>query len=211
MPGFAILVAVLSGLHGKPDGAEAVLKRVVFGCQIEMAGTTAERDRDVTARLRSVDERCQAFRARTPPPRTDTDVGLAANARWMYAQRRFAMAAEDAATEAAQYVAALRPCYEWEGFHDCPEREAVFADRYLKEHPSSAFAGYLPLLAAHRWLCAAEGYEYEMTSRVPSSKQGVGHPRARLSYVQRLETALGSRDPLIRFAAETLKERGACF
>jgi hypothetical protein len=211
MVGLAIVLTFLPALHRQPDPAEAVLKRVVFGCQIEIAGPTAERDRDVTARLRGVEERCQAFLARTPPPRTDTDMGLAANARWMYAQRLFAVAAGDAATEAAEYATALRPCYEWEGFHDCPEREAVFADRYLAAHPSSAFAAYLPLLAAHRWLCAAEGYEREMRSDVPASKQGVGLTRARLSFVQRLEAAGRSRAPLIRCAAATLIERGACF
>jgi hypothetical protein len=32
---------------------------------------------------------------------------------------------------------------------------------YLAANPSSPFKEYLPLLAADRWLCAAEGYDYE--------------------------------------------------
>jgi hypothetical protein len=211
MAGLAMLVALLPALAVQPDPAEAVLKRLVFGCHITAPGSVAERDADVSARLRSVENRCRAFEQRRPKPRGDALDGMVASARWAYEQRLFAIAVGDAEAEAARYVAALRPCYEWEGFHDCPEREAVFADRYLKEHPSSAFATYLPLLAAHRWLCAAEAYEYEMTSGVPASKQGVGHTRARVSYVQCLETAVRSRDPLVRAAAETLSARGACF
>jgi len=210
MLGILILLTMSPGLHRQPDPAEAVLKRLVFGCHIAAPVSAAERDADVTTRLRAVDERCNAFQARMPPPPTRTDVELAAHARWMYAQRLFAIAAGDVASEAAQYATALKPCYEWEGFHDCPEAEAVFAERYLAAHPSSPFASYLPLLAAHRWLCAAEGYEYELGSTVPASKTGAGLVRARQAYVKDLAAARASRDPLIRFAADTLDERGAC-
>ena len=208
----AIVVALLSGAYGQADDSDPVLKRLVFGCQ---SGVThvplAERDGAVSARWRELGERCQAYAARTPAPAADSLEGMVALARWSYEQRLFAVAGGDVADEAGRYVAALRPCYEWEGFHDCPEREAAFADRYLKAHPSSPFAAYLPLLAAHRWLCTAEAYEYEMTSGVLASKPGVGLTRARLSYAQRLETARASRDPLIRVAADALAARGACF
>jgi hypothetical protein len=36
---------------------------------------------------------------------------------------------------AVAYVDRLRPCYEWEGYHDCPEAEAVFAEEYQATHP----------------------------------------------------------------------------
>jgi len=204
------LVTFLNGPPRQPDFAESALKRVVFGCHLDIEGSATERDRDVAARLRTVDERCRAFAARTPPPAAASDVGMAALARWRYAQRLFAVAAGDVAVEATQYATALKPCYEWEGFHDCPEAEAVFAERYLAAHPSSAFASYLPLLSAHRWLCAAEGYEYELQSKVPGSKTGVGLVQARVTYAKDLAAARASRDPLIRFVAETLDERGAC-
>ena len=187
------------------------MDRLVFGCHVAVVGAVTGHDADVAARLRLVDERCRAFAARTPPPRADSLDGMVANARWSYEQRLFAIAAGSVEAEATRYVTALRPCYEWEGFHDCPEHEAAFADRYLTEHPSSAFAPSLPLLAAHRWLCAAEAYEYEMTSGVQASKTGVGLTRARVAYVDRLGQALRSQDSLVRFAAETLKARGACF
>lgn len=211
MAGLAILLVLLPGIRSQPDPAEAVLKLLVFGCHAAEVSPLAERDPDVTARLRSVENRCGTFAQHRPEPAAGSLDGMVALARWGYEQRLFAIADGDAEAEATRYVAALRPCYEWEGFHDCPEREAVFADRYLTGHPSSAFAPYLPLLAAHRWLCAAEAYEHEMTSGVPAPKPDAGHTRARLSYVQRLEAAARSRDPLVRAAAEILKDRGACF
>jgi hypothetical protein len=211
MTALAIVLTLMPAVRQQPDAAEAVLKGLVFGCHVEAPVPAAERDPVVTARLRVVDDRCRAFGARTPQPHADSLDGMVASARWSYEQRLFAVASGRAESEAARYVTALRPCYEWEGFHDCPEHEAVFADRYLADHPSSALASYLPLLAAHRWLCAAEGYEYEQRSGVPASNKGVGLARARQSYVERLKAARASRDPLIRFAAETLEERGACF
>jgi hypothetical protein len=36
---------------------------------------------------------------------------------------------------AVAYVKRLRPCYEWEGYSGCPEREALFADEYQTAHP----------------------------------------------------------------------------
>ena len=71
------------------------------------------------------------------------------------------MCGSAAERDATRYVEALRPCYEWEGGSDCPQREALFAADYLARHPKSSFAPFLPLLAAHRWLCAAEGYDSE--------------------------------------------------
>lgn len=211
MLGLAIVVGVLSGMHGQDDPMDAVMKFLVAGCFAERGTATPERDPAVAARLRSVEDRCEAFERRKPRPRGDSEAGMVASARWSYERRLFAIASGDVEAEAARYVAALRPCYEWEGFHECPEREAVFADRYLAERPSSAFAAYLPLLAAHRWLCAAEGYEREARNDSPAERRGAGHTHARVTAVKRLETALASRDPLVRFAAGMLKERGACF
>lgn len=103
---------------------------------------------------------------------------------------------------AAEYVDSLRPCYEWEGFHDCPEREAEFADEYQAAHPNGPFSTYLPLLAAHRWLCAAERYEYE--------KNPTEAARSRRNYQERVSAAQKSRALLIRTAAERLAGRERC-
>jgi hypothetical protein len=107
-----------------------------------------------------------------------------------------------AADLARAYVDALRPCYEWEGFHDCPEREAVFATEYRRTHAGGPFDEYLPLLAAHRWLCAAEGYDYE--------KRPEGAARSRQEYEKAIATARQSTDLLIRTAADTLAARRRC-
>src|SRR6185295_7214700 len=88
--------------------------------------------------------------------------GMVLEAQVTYERKLAAISNEPvAAALAVAYVKDLRPCYEWEGFHDCPEREARFADEYQASHPGGPFSGYLPLLAAHRWLCTAEAYEYE--------------------------------------------------
>jgi hypothetical protein len=103
---------------------------------------------------------------------------------------------------AVEYVNELRPCYEWEGYHDCPEREASFADRYSAANPDGPFKEYLPLLAAHRWLCAAEGYDYE---RLPKEAA-----RSRRAFETAIQTAQRSTALIVRVAAETLQARGRC-
>ena len=103
---------------------------------------------------------------------------------------------------AATYVDQLRPCYEWEGYHDCPEREASFAIDYMKMNPDGPFTAYLPLLAAHRWLCTAEAYKYE--------KRPDAAVRSRRAYEEALSIARGSRAVLVRTGAEALQMRGRC-
>ena len=207
MIGVVIALTLLPAMPRHADGEE-VLKLLVFGCAGERPAPAAEKDPAVSARLKQFEDRCDAFKARTPEPPKGSDVAMAANARWQYAQRLFAVAGGDAAAEATQYATALRPCYEWEGFPDCPEREAVFADDYLTAHPTSAFASFLPLLSAHRWLCAAEADEGSIRSGKPTKQTAMVH--ARQTYAARLLTARASPDPLVRFAADTLEETGAC-
>ena len=104
---------------------------------------------------------------------------------------------------AQQYVDELRPCYEWEGFHDCPEREARFAEEHLAKNPNSPFAEFLPLLIAHRWVCTAEGYERE--------ERPQDAVRARQSAEAPLAAALKTQSLLIRTAAQEQQARGRCF
>jgi hypothetical protein len=119
-------------------------------------------------------------------------------------ERRLVAVSDDprAPALAAAYVNRLRPCYEWEGYHDCPEREAEFADEYQAANPNGAFSAYLPLLSAHRWLCTAEAYDYE--------ERPTEAARGRRNYQQRLSTARQSKVLLIRTAAERLAARGRC-
>jgi len=119
-------------------------------------------------------------------------------------ERRLVAVSDDprAPQLAVAYVDGLRPCYEWEGFHHCPEREAQFADEYQAANPDGPFSAYLPLLAAHRWLCTAEAYDYE---QAPEDAE-----RSRREYKQRLSIAQESGVLLIRAAAERLGVRGRC-
>ncbi|MFB3777737.1 MAG: hypothetical protein ACE141_09000 [Bryobacteraceae bacterium] len=125
-------------------------------------------------------------------------------AAWLSYERRLAAASPEAAAPALarEYVDRLRPCYEWEGFHDCPEREAKFATDYQAANPQGPFSHYLPLLIAHRWLCTAEAYQYE--------KQPEDARRSRQAYEEEISIAKGSGSALVRFAASRLAERNTC-
>jgi hypothetical protein len=125
-------------------------------------------------------------------------------AAWTTYERNLAAVSADpkAPALAKAYLDRLKPCYEWEAFHDCPEREARFAVEYQEAHPGGPFSEYLPLLAAHRWLCAAEGYGYE--------GQPEGAARSRKEYERMIETARRSKDLLVRVAAEKLAQQNTC-
>jgi hypothetical protein len=128
---------------------------------------------------------------------------LVQEGRTRYAARLVGVGGDDAKALAAAYVDGLKPCYEWEGYHDCPEHEAVFADAYQAEHTDGPLRHYLPLLSAHRWVCAAEAYDYEKKPDQAS--------RSRQQYRDRLAVALRSDSALIRAAARQLEVRAACF
>lgn len=171
---------------------------------------------DVQQRVREFLQRCAAFtpRVRSLPGLTDGEREMIDSARQGYERLLWTMARDSSARTAAlaaAYVEALRPCYEWEGYHDCPEHEAMFADEYMKNHPKSPFAEFLPLLAAHRWQCAADAYEYEARARVPDVRGSVGVSDARRRGAADLAKALRSADPLVRLAAETLNRTRSCF
>jgi hypothetical protein len=148
--------------------------------------------------------RARAYRSkREAPPTLASEYGMVYTALVAYERRLAAVSGDPRAPAlAAAYVESLHPCYEWEGYHDCPEREAVFAVEYQAAHPNGPFSQYLPLLAAHRWLCAAEGYDYE--------KQPDEAARSRKAYEEALAVAKRSTSVLIRSAAEGLAARGRC-
>jgi hypothetical protein len=123
---------------------------------------------------------------------------------WIRYERKLSAWSSDRGARrlAVQYVEELRPCYEWEGYPDCPEHEAQFAADYLASHPGGPFSEFLPLLAAHRWLCAAEGYVYLRNAN--------DERRAREEHAAMLARARRSSDPLVRIAAEALASRNTC-
>ncbi len=136
---------------------------------------------DVREDLERYHQRLRAYRPRPRPPQLGSEMTMVYAAREGYERKLVAASTRSGVEQLAQeYVDTLRPCYEWEGFHDCPEREAVFAERYLIDHPDTAFAGFLRVLAAHRWLCAAEAYEYDRATwqrraRPAPVSKGAGH------------------------------------
>jgi len=161
---------------------------------------------DVRSLLQQHARRAQAYRPRPRPADAKRPglMGMVYAARENY-ERRLVASTSTAGVErlAQKYVDDLRPCYEWEGYHDCPEREAQFAEQYLTKNPTSPFRELLLLLAAHRWLCAAEGYDYE--------EKPTDAARSRRASAPLLVASLNARSLLIRVAAQELRTRGRCF
>ena len=186
----------------RQDPQRGVLDVVVF---------YADRSRDFTRyplqvrqELQRFLERARTYRPRARPTRLGSEMRMVYAAREGYEAKLVAAAAgADAPRLAQQYVDALRPCYEWEGFHDCPEREAAFAEQHLRDRPDTPFRELLRVLAAHRWLCAAEAYDYE--------QKPTDALRARRAYEEALNVALAdSRSVLMTTAARELKASGRC-
>ena len=184
------------------DPGDALIDALVWGTDVTIVKPEMYAP-PLRAEVEQYIRRADAYRAkRSTPPDAELKMVQVAQVRY---ERRLAAASGDvnAAALAAAYVDRLRPCYEWEGFHDCPEHEARFADEYQAAHPSGPFSPYLPLLAAHRWLCTAEAFEYEGK---PTDAE-----RSRRLYEERLTIARASTVLLIRTAAERLAARGRCF
>ena len=160
-------------------------------------------DANVQRELQRFMRRAASYRPRPRPATLGSEMKMVYSAREGYEGKLIAAAATAGVERLAQrYVDDLRPCYEWEGFHDCPEREAKFAEQYLAANPNTPFREFLQLLRAHRWICAAEGYDRE---EMPQDGA-----RARGSAEAPLATALTSRSLLIRTAAQELKARAGC-
>jgi hypothetical protein len=186
----------------RPATSRAVLDLVVFYADpprdIERYPLQVRQD------VRRFLVRARAYTPRPRPPRLGSEMRMVYAAREGYERKLVAAAGIAGAPRLAQqYVDALRPCYEWEGFHDCPEHEAVFAEQHLRDRPDSPFRDFLRLLAAHRWLCTAEGYEYEQK---PAEAL-----RARRAHEEALTIATEhSRSVLMTTAADELKASGRC-
>jgi hypothetical protein len=104
--------------------------------------------------------------------------------------------------EVVGFVEGLRPCYEWEGGSDCPQKEAEFAEYWLKWNDTGALRDFLPVFASHRWTCAAEALEFEKKPAQAAS----AHARAKAL----LTRGLRSKDPLMRYVARELEKDRRC-
>ena len=199
----AIFLSVLvSAAQSTRAADDALVAALVWGeyDQLDLRAYPAA----VTAELERARERFKIYQSLRPQPADSAaDRKLLYSAMVRYERLLAAFAADrNQQTLAAEYVDKLRPCYEWEGYHDCPEREASFASEYAAANPSGPFKDYLPLLAAHRWLCTAEAYDYE--------KRPNEAARSRRTSDAAIQTARRSTALVIRTAAEILQARGRC-
>jgi hypothetical protein len=200
-PGVAVIWIRHS--HPRPSASpgDAVLDMLVFGIHISI--DPAQYEPALRREIEQFLRRASAYNSARPAP-SALDVRMVHAAQVSY-ETRLAAVSEDsrAPALAASYVTRLRPCYEWEGLSGCPEREAQFADQYQAANPNSPFRDYLSLLAAHRRLCAAEGFDEE--------RKPVDADHSRRLYQERLAVARRSSVFLIRTAADRLAARGRCF
>ena len=157
---------------------------------------------DLKAELERARERFKAYRSPRPRSGNSPFEEIVHGAKVRYERLLVSAAGLEAQSLAVEYVDKVRPCYEWEGYHECPEHEAVFAGEYLAANVTGPFKEYLPLLAGHRWLCAAEAYDYE--------KRPKDADRSRRAADAAIQTARRSTARMIRIAAETLQARGRC-
>jgi hypothetical protein len=195
--GTPILAAQRSGERR----VDAILDLLVWGALPTAADSGLAEP--LRAEVRKYLERARSYRSLRPVGTTGEDE-MVRGAQVRYERQLVSVTADPRAAKlAADYVDQLRPCYEWEGLSECPDRDAEFADSYLAEHPGSPFAAYLPLLAAHRWLCAAELFEFERN--VPETAA------ARRKWKARLVAARKSTSLLVRTGAERLAQRASCF
>jgi len=196
----ALVVASIA--HAQSPSPYRLLDVLVFGAFLQVDASAYSPE--VRNQLQQHLKRSESYRPRPRPAKQEPWVmEMVHTAREGYERRLVAAASRSGVEALAQrYVDDLKPCYEWEGFHDCPEREARFAEQYLAANPTSPFREFLQLLDAHRWICTAEGYERE---EMPQEAA-----RARRAAEPSLATALQSRPLLIRTAAQELKELGRC-
>jgi hypothetical protein len=180
---------------------DALVNLLVWGADLEIDLTKYRPE--LQAQIQRHLERRKAYQSKRARPSGSSELEMVYQARVRYERRLVAVSDDPRAPElAASYVDDLGPCYEWEGLPDCPEREAMFADGYQSLNQRGPFSEYLPFLAAHRWLCTAEAYEYE--------KRPEAATRSRNMFAKRISTAQQSRVLLIRVAADALKARSRC-
>jgi hypothetical protein len=90
----------------------------------------------VKAELERASQRFEAYQSPRPGPVNSSEEEMLYAARARYERLLVAFAADRTAQAlAVEYVDTLRPCYGWEGCHDCPERGASNASAYLAANP----------------------------------------------------------------------------
>jgi hypothetical protein len=198
---FLLVSPAILAMPSIANADDALLDVLVWGTHVAI--NPEAYDTELKLEIQQYLRRALAYRSDRPLS-LGGESAMIDDARIRYERKIAAVSDDPTSSEmATAYVKSLQPCYEWEGFHDCPEREAQFADEYQAAHPNGPFSNYLPLLAAHRWLCAAEAYEYE--------QRPVDAERSRRAYQARLGLARQGKDLLVRTAAERLATRGRCF
>lgn len=196
----SLLVASRAGAQVRPASADSILSGLVWMSRIPVDSTLPA---PIRLAVDAYNRRSAAYvpKARRARDR-ESEMFLLGFADY---ERRLAAASSDPRKVelVRAYADSLAPPYEWEGLPEGPEREAAFADTYRAAHPDSPLAEIVALLAAHRWVCAAEAYQGE--------RKAADEARSHERFVLAAAAAVESKDLLIRTAALRLQEHPVCF
>jgi hypothetical protein len=203
----ALVVAVALAISANVKHAKAVTKDSLIDVLVWGSFLTIDTSRYPPQLRKEIDalrSRSDRYGSRRQAPRAGDPVLKLVYDKQVNYEHLLVQSATSPAADAlaVAYVSDLEPCYEWEGYPECPEREAEFAHEYRARHRDGPFHEFLPLLEAHRWLCTAEGYDYD---RAPADAA-----RARHAYRRALAVAERSSSALIRTAAAELAARRSC-
>lgn len=206
-----IAAAALVLLPQEPQRRHSVRDALLFG-GFDYRNYEAIPDPAAAARWQEVRRRAERALSRLrPPPEHSGLFHMVWGKRQHYERLLYAVGVpggntKDAelwvAEEAADFVEGMRPCYEWEGSSECPYREADFAEYWLRHFPQGHFAEFLPLFAGNRWLCTADGHEFNKDSvkAAEARKRGMAH----------LTRAAAVSDPLFALVAKQMIAAPGC-
>ena len=206
----AVIATAALMLVPQQERPHSVRDALLFG-GIEYSNYEAIGDTGAAARWEEIRRRASLAMSRLrPPPEHSGTIAMVWQKRAHYERLFNAVSrrpdADDAelwvAEEVVDFVNGMRPCYEWEGFSECPWREAEFADLWLRLHPHAAFADFLPLFSGNRWICAADGFDLE--------KEAAKAADARKRATERLTVAAAGNDALFALVATQMLADPRC-
>src|SRR5262245_10010917 len=128
-----------SGAMARQTKRTSLIDLLVWGTYVDV--DVSAYPPNVRALINEHRRRYDSYQSNRVRPR-DADSVMVYEAQVQYERRLVAASAGNTAALAAAYVDELQPCYEWEGFHHCPEHEAAFAAVYRRDHPGSPLGDY---------------------------------------------------------------------
>jgi hypothetical protein len=122
--GLVAISALVSAESLRTTAGYSLLDALVWGADMKIDVTAYPPD--VRAQIEQLRQRSETYRSKRSKPTGSSELAMVYEAQVRYERRLIAVSTSPGADPlAVAYVNELQPCYEWEGFHDCPEREAT--------------------------------------------------------------------------------------